>query len=839
MTGDGSMQTWKVTGYVLVCCLVLIGCAFLAGCTGKGPGAGSMNVSSVVTTDAGSVSGHSQNGLHIYRGIPFAAPPIGDLRWRPPAPVQPWNGTRDAKVFSATCFQPPSAGISPPNMSEDCLYLNVWTPARSAGEKLPVMVFFYGGAFAQVAPIDYIELYNGTTLAQKGVIVVTTNYRMGALGFLAHPGLSNESPHNSSGNYGILDQVAALKWVQRNINSFGGDPSRVTIFGQSAGGESVLIHLVSPESKGLYQQAIVESGPFWANGPTIDNVHSKTDAEQFGVTYANSLGYSGQDTIRQMRNVSPEALINATPWPSTSWERTHTLHFEPTIDGWTLPDSVDALFALHRENPVPLMIGTNANDGTTLSADANMTVPEYRTFIRGYFGKDADAVLAQYPANSTQEVQLRLAQIMTHYDFSDAARFAAGSMADLNASAYLYRYSYILPGQPNGAFHGSETLLLFGLPVKADPLVAENVVNLWTGFAKTGNPSGGMNVSWSKYTRAGSQYLDINDTLTVKSFSSLTTSTGSGTWKFVVFGDSPDPAKNTTTGVSPEFSPIASAVAEENPDLVLYAGDLVNGWMLSNESPVQGNYQAQFGNWMRAASPIHNYTTGTGIPIYVIRGNHEAALDNAEAPLTDTYLTTVASGMPVNGPPGEEKLTYSFTHNGAKFIATDDYIAHNGIKETVNQSWVNQQLTQDTRPFMFVFGHSPVYHVEHDLADYLFSLEVHPKEAGAFWESMVNNNVSAYFCGHTHMYVRGESQGLQQIISGNGGAEMSAFNTTLVDPVLKLEYPQKSIAQQDQQVGYLVITVHEDLGTYDGIQKKYNQTTRSWETGDTFTLNAG
>jgi para-nitrobenzyl esterase len=402
-------------------------------------------------------------------------------------------------------------------MSEDCLYLNVWTPAKSANEKLPVMVFFYGGAFGKIAPVGDIAVYNGTTLAQKGVIVVTTNYRLGALGFLAHPQLANESPHNSSGNYGILDQVAALQWVQRNIGAFGGDPSRVTIFGQSAGGESVLIHLVSPGSRGLYQQAIVESGPFWANGPTIDNVHSKADAEQFGVEYAQSLGYSGPDAISQMRKVSPGDLINATPWSSSSWQLTHTLHFEPTIDGWILPDSVDALFGLHRENPVPFMIGTNANDGTTLSANANMTVLQYVTFIRNYFGKDADAVLVKYPADSTAEVQLRLAEIMTHYDFSDSAKFAAGSMADLNASTYLYRYSYVLPGQPNGAFHGSETLLLFGLPVPADPAVRDNLVDLWTRFAKTGDPNGGMNVTWPQYTRVGDQYLDINDTPTVMS----------------------------------------------------------------------------------------------------------------------------------------------------------------------------------------------------------------------------------------------------------------------------------------------------------------------------------
>ena len=511
------MQTYKLTSCVLVICLVLIGFSFLAGCAQKEPASGVVNESGIVKTDAGSVSGIQQDGLRVYLGIPFAAPPTGNLRWRPPAPVTPWEGVKETREYSATCPQPVT-GSYVPNMSEDCLYLNVWTPARSPGDKLPVMVFFYGGAFGQVAPFGTMAVYNGTTLAEKGVIVVTTNYRMGALGFLAHPQLDNESPHNSSGNYGILDQVAALQWVQRNIGAFGGDPSRVTIFGQSAGGESVLIHLVSPQSRGLYRQAIVESGPFWANGPTIDNVHSKADAEQIGEAYATSLGYPGPDAIAQMRNRSVGDLINAMPWPSTSWNLTHTLHFEPTIDGWILPDSVDALFGLHRENPVPLMIGTNANDGTTLSANANMTVPEYVTFIRNQFGKDADAVLAKYPANSTQEVQLRLAQIMTRYDFSDSAKFAAGSMADLNQSSYLYRYSYVLPGQPNGAFHGSETLLLFSLPgIKSDPSVGDNLVDLWTRFAKTGDPNGGMKVTWPQYTRDGGRYLDINETPTVKS----------------------------------------------------------------------------------------------------------------------------------------------------------------------------------------------------------------------------------------------------------------------------------------------------------------------------------
>jgi para-nitrobenzyl esterase len=218
-----------------------------------------------------------------------------------------------------------------------------------------------------------------------------------------------------------------------------------------------------------------------------------------------------------MRRLSPEVLINATPSPAPGFWTTHTVLFEPTVDGWILPDTMDNLYLQHKENPVPLMIGNNANDGTTLSAGANMTVPEYVSFLKERFGKDADAVLLKYPANSTAEVQLQLAQIMTDYDFTDSVKFAAGSMGDLRPDTYLYRYSYILPGQSNGAFHGSETFLLFGVPVPADPAVADNVVDLWTRFAKTGNPNGGMNVTWPNYTREKGQYLDINVSSTVMS----------------------------------------------------------------------------------------------------------------------------------------------------------------------------------------------------------------------------------------------------------------------------------------------------------------------------------
>jgi para-nitrobenzyl esterase len=506
------MQGIYRAGCILAACLMVAGLAVIAGCTQQAQDP------TLVKTSAGSVSGINQSGIRVYLGIPFAAPPVGDLRWKPPAPARSWDGTRAATAYGATCPEAQKsspAGGAAQNTSEDCLYLNVWTPAENASAKLPVMVFFYGGGFTSVE--GSMPLYNGTTLAEKGVVVVTTNYRIGALGFLAHPGLDRESPHNASGNYGFLDQQAALHWVQDNIGAFGGDPSRVTIFGQSAGGESTYIHLVSPESKGLFSQAIVESGPFFAQGAIINATHPKDVAEAFGTGYAESLGCSGPDAISCMRNTSPVALIAATPSSPSEFQSTHTVMFEPNVDGWVLPDSLNNLYRDHREAAVPLMVGNNANDGTTLSAGANMSVPEYRAFLASRFGSGADAVFAHYPANSTAEVQLRLAQIMENMDFIDSVKYAAGSMSNISPDTYMYRYSYIIPGQPQGAFHGSELVLLFSVPgIPVDPAVAGNVVDLWTRFAKTGDPNGGTNLTWPKYTQAAGQYLDINTTASVR-----------------------------------------------------------------------------------------------------------------------------------------------------------------------------------------------------------------------------------------------------------------------------------------------------------------------------------
>jgi hypothetical protein len=309
-----------------------------------------------------------------------------------------------------------------------------------------------------------------------------------------------------------------------------------------------------------------------------------------------------------------------------------------------------------------------------------------------------------------------------------------------------------------------------------------------------------------------------------------------GTWTLVVFGDSRDIVKNTTTGVSPYLHPLAVAIAAEKPELVVFPGDLVSGWIISNSSPVATDYQAQFRNWMDTVAPIHNYTTGKGIPLYVMRGNHEDGPNQTVIPLLDAYLNSVAVDMPSNGPPGQEKLTYSFTYRGAKFIVLDQYYPNDGLKETVNQPWVDRELSTNTSPFTFVFGHTPAFLVKDDPEDRGYDIAVHPAQRDIFWNSLVNHHVTAYFCGHAHLYVRGMVNGTQQVVTGNGGAIDGAFNQSEADPSLIVEYPVKEADIVENTVGYIVITVNETAGTVSGIQNIYYPDTGIWKTGDRFTL---
>ncbi len=306
-----------------------------------------------VKVEGGSVQGTNEDGLTVYRGIPFAAPPVGELRWRAPQPVVPWEGIRETVKFAPGPIQ---GGNPPSGKSEDCLYLNVWTPAKSAKDRIPVLVWIYGGGFSAGATSE--RNYSGEHLAKKGVVFVSIAYRVGQLGFLAHPELSAENPNHVSGNYGLLDQIAGLQWVKKNIAAFGGDPKKVTIFGESAGGISVSMLCASPLAKGLFNGAISESGgSFGPPRPTTspgENMKLLADAERSGVAYAQSAGVS---SIAELRKLSPDKLPAGRGMGMT-W---------PIVDGWVIPDDQYKLYSAGKYNDTPIMVGYNSDEGASFS----------------------------------------------------------------------------------------------------------------------------------------------------------------------------------------------------------------------------------------------------------------------------------------------------------------------------------------------------------------------------------------------------------------------------------------------------------------------------------------
>jgi len=312
----------------------------------------------VVKVDGGQISGTAATGVRVFKGIPFAAPPVGDLRWTPPQPVARWNGVRPADTFGAECVQEPYPAGSPyarpvQPTSEDCLFLNVWTAAK-AGDRRPVMVWIHGGAWTRGS--GSVASYDGTALAKKGVVVVTTNYRLGVFGFLAHPELTAESPQHASGNYAILDHVAALKWVQRNISAFGGDPGRVTIFGESAGSWSVNTVQATPLAAGLFHRAIGESGGQFARTASL------AEAEKAGAAFAAA---AGAGSIKALRAVSADKLVSA------------QFRTGVNVDGWVLPADIRTLFAQRKHNQGSAeVVALRSGDGAVPGAGTRGTDPE-------------------------------------------------------------------------------------------------------------------------------------------------------------------------------------------------------------------------------------------------------------------------------------------------------------------------------------------------------------------------------------------------------------------------------------------------------------------------------
>jgi para-nitrobenzyl esterase len=471
-----------------------------------------------VDVTGGRVTGASANGVASFKGIPFAAPPVGALRWKAPQTVVAWTGVKEATTFGPACMQDKSFLAifgAPPAMGEDCLYLNVWTPAKAAGDALPVMVWIYGGGFA--GGMTSIPAYDGTKLAEKGVVLVSVAYRLGPFGFLAHPELSRESG-KGSGNYGLQDMIAGLRWVKANIAKFGGDSSRVTIFGESAGGIAVSMLAASPAAKGLFQRAISESGGNFGSPRLASegglNAPALKVAETAGQNFLEKVGVKD---IKAARDLTADAIQTAVG-PGLQGG------FWPVFDGDVLPGDQYELYKAGRFNDTPVLIGTNSDEGA-LFAQPGMTSARFESMIREGYGKGADAILAAYPHGTDADAAKAGRDI-----FRDSAfAWPTWAWATLQAEkgkgkAYVYYFDHRTPQSPNGANHGSEIGYVFRTlggpgggvltpsspPRPEDNAMSDLMSSYWVNFAKNGDPNGPGLPAWPAFTTAAQNAMHFD-----------------------------------------------------------------------------------------------------------------------------------------------------------------------------------------------------------------------------------------------------------------------------------------------------------------------------------------
>ena len=476
-----------------------------------------------IETDKGPVTGAALDGTRVFLGIPFAAPPIGDLRWKPPMPHEPWTTPLDARNKGPACSQFSRLGATLDSASsEDCLTLNVWTPERIA-EPAPVLVWIYGGGFTSGSNRELA--YDGQILSEMtGAVVVNLNYRLGPFGSLALSALEKEDPnHPSTGAYGIEDQRAALQWVQNNIAAFGGDPNRVLLFGESAGGISTCMHIVSPASKGLFQAAVVESGP-------CDSATAKDKALAQGQEFAAALGCDmATDVLACLRGKTPEEIITALP-ASSDLIFGDGANWFPVLDGFNLPDKPTTLLESGNFNKVPTIIGANADEGTLFFFLAKTTIADDAQFeafaeklVPGH-GKD---VVARYSSTAFGTAQDAALAAVGDAGFICPARRAARAIANTGTPAYRYHFTYAPPGAlfgGLGAFHAAEIKFVFGIPSQLVPqplsdeeaVMSKAIMGYWSGLAAKGDPNGQGALAWPKYDANKDETMVLDLTLSTK-----------------------------------------------------------------------------------------------------------------------------------------------------------------------------------------------------------------------------------------------------------------------------------------------------------------------------------
>jgi len=469
------------------------------------------------------------NTVRVWEEIPYAAAPVEDLRWRPPARPASWDTVRDAPAESVRCIQTKGPGsfygrpIAGPR-DEDCLYLNVWSAARSPDEARPVMVWIHGGALVTGSG----AAYDGRVLAEKGVVLVTINYRLGPFGFVAHPGLSAESDHAASGNYGFLDQIAALEWVRDNVGSFGGDPGRVTIFGESAGSLSVNVLQASPLARGLFHGVIGESGGAFHPMTYLREDKPWSDAgESSGVALAEALGAEGSsddEIVASLRELPADEVLSkwrGDPTLSNYWAL-------PQVDGYVLPDEVAQIYEEGRQTDVPVMIGSNADEGTALT-DAvwpEFDLDTHRDWVKSSHPDLASEVHDLYPASNDEEAWQAQADLIGDEWFTYHMRQWARDMDKVSSDAYLYFFTYAPPIEKRdryGAFHAAEIAYVFGKlngfdakPGPADESLSDVLSSAWVRFATTFDPNGPGLEKWEAFRSSNEAYIEFGGTVAAK-----------------------------------------------------------------------------------------------------------------------------------------------------------------------------------------------------------------------------------------------------------------------------------------------------------------------------------
>ena len=470
-----------------------------------------------VKTASGIVEGvaNATSKLRIFKGIPFAAPPVGGLRWQPPQAVEPWQGVRKANVFGPRCMQGAIFSdmiFRDAGPSEDCLYLNVWTPAPKASAHLPVMVWIYGGGFQAGAASEPRQ--DGEKLAEKGVVVVSLNYRLGIFGFFSHPELTEESPHHASGNYGLLDQTAALTWVQKNIAAFGGDPDNVTIFGESAGSMSVSAQMASPLAKGLFKQAIGESGAMFPLTPPLPSLEKR---EQSGVAFGRSIGANNLQELR----AKPGADLLKAALAAKEYR------FRENVDGYFFPQSPAAIFASGQQAHVALLAGWNQDEQSAASFFAKdaMTKDNYDAKVRAEFGERASEVLKLYPAADADEMKASARDMASDRFIAYSTwKWIDEQLATGGAPVYRYHFEQVPPlasgEQSRGAYHSADIKYVFETLDSeklawsdSDRKISDMISSYWTNFAKTGDPNGAGLPKWPRYNKADDyqvMHLQVN-----------------------------------------------------------------------------------------------------------------------------------------------------------------------------------------------------------------------------------------------------------------------------------------------------------------------------------------